>query len=291
MSSFGRLGRFLLAVLSLNFAAGCSPNDSDQLDEEREPHFVQGNNEFNAFNYPAAIEDFQQSLEVNPHSAKAHYRLAQLFDTKEPDMAAAIYHYQEYLRLDPQAENKDLINQRISTCKQQLAADVLQLPSSPTSVKQLESLTETNRVLQRRVDDLTESLIETNRAYQQQVDQLTRVIQQWKDYVDSQQAHPTAYRSSYATTQEGSSSGTLPDDTTVSAPPARAGTSGTGFGSAGTGTSMHTPKSHTHIVSAGETMASIARKHGISIAALEAVNPTVSPKHLHVGQTLYLPGS
>lgn len=66
VSSFGKLGWLLLAALCFNFAAGCSPNDADQLDEEREPHFVQGNNEFNAMNYPAAVEDFAQALEVNP---------------------------------------------------------------------------------------------------------------------------------------------------------------------------------------------------------------------------------
>jgi tetratricopeptide (TPR) repeat protein len=153
MSSFGKL--VVLAALSLSFAAGCSPNDADQLDEEREPHFVLGNNEFNAMNYSAAVEAFEQSLEVNPRSAKAHYRLAQLFDTKQPDMAAAIYHYQEYLRLDPKADNVDLINQRIDACKRQLAADVLQLPSAPGTVKQIESLTETNHALQQKVDELT----------------------------------------------------------------------------------------------------------------------------------------
>lgn len=285
MSSLGKLGSLLLAVLSLNFAAGCSPNDSDQLDEEREPHFVLGNNEFNAMNYPAAVDAFQQSLEVNPHSAKAHYRLAQLFDTKVPDMAAAVYHYQEYLRLDPQADNKDLINQRIDACKRQLAADVLQLPSSPSSLKQLDTLTDTNRMLQHRVDDLTESLIETNRAYQQQIDQLTRIIQQWKDYADSQQARSTATRGNYATAPDSQSNGALPDDTTSITSSTRTSSSGR------TATPVRTPKSHTHIVAAGETIASIARSHGISIAALEAANPSVSPKHMHVGQTLFLPGS
>ena len=44
--------------------------------------------------------------------------------------AAAIYHYQQYLRFDPKAPNADIVNQHINSCKQQLAADVLQLPSS-----------------------------------------------------------------------------------------------------------------------------------------------------------------
>jgi LysM repeat protein len=276
MSSFGKL--VVVAALALGFAAGCSPNDADQLDEEREPHFVLGNNEFNAMNYPAAIEAFEQSLEVNPHSAKAHYRLAQLFDTKEPDMAAAIYHYQEYLRLDPQADNKDLINQRINTCKQQLAADVLQLPSAPSTVKTIETLTETNRVLQQKVDELT------------------RLVQQWKDYSDNLQAQQArqpqvaAYRGNPASGQTDSAGNPMPDDTTVPAPGATDPTPPRHIPASGSGaTSAHPPKSHTHIVAAGETMAGIARKLGITTAALESANPTVSPKHLHVGQTLYLP--
>ena len=287
MSSFGKVGLLLLAMLSLNFVAGCSPNDADQMDEEREPHFVQGNNDFNTMNYSAAVEDFEQALEVNPHSAKAHYRLAQLFDTKETNMASAIYHYNEYLRLDPQADNKDLIDQRITNCMVQLASDVLQLPSAPSSLKQVDSLTATNRALQRSVEDLTESLIETNRAYQQEVDQLTRIIQQWKDYSDSQQSRATSYRGTYATAQAGSSGG-LPDDTTVSPVPSTS-SSGTRRSTTSSGSVTAPSRSHTHIVAAGETMAGIARKAGISTAALEAANPSASPKHLHVGQTLYLP--
>src|ERR1700744_857025 len=103
MSFLGRLSVILLAAMSLGLVAGCAPSDQSQADEEKEPHFVLGNNRFNAMDYPGAIDAFQQSLEVNPRSAQAHYRLAQLYDTKVPDPAAAIYHYQEYLRLDTDA--------------------------------------------------------------------------------------------------------------------------------------------------------------------------------------------
>jgi LysM repeat protein len=42
-------------------------------------------------------------------------------------------------------------------------------------------------------------------------------------------------------------------------------------------------------VVSGETLAGIARKQGISLAALEAANPGVNPKKLKAGQMLNLP--
>jgi LysM repeat protein len=49
------------------------------------------------------------------------------------------------------------------------------------------------------------------------------------------------------------------------------------------------PRQRTHVVASGETLAAIARHAGVSIPALEAANPGVNPKHLHTGQTIYLP--
>jgi LysM repeat protein len=102
--------------------------------------------------YSGAVEAFEESLEANPHSAQAHYQLAMLFGEKENNPAAAIYHYQQYLRFDPKAPNTDIVNQHINTCKQQLAADVLQLPSSSAAQQQLQQLADKNRQLQDEVD-------------------------------------------------------------------------------------------------------------------------------------------
>ena len=86
--------------------------------------------------FPGAIEAFEQSLEANPHSAAAHFELGWLYDEKASDPAAAIFHYQRYLKLNPNADNADVIKQRIYRCKQQLAADVLPLPSAPAAQQQ-----------------------------------------------------------------------------------------------------------------------------------------------------------
>jgi LysM repeat protein len=139
------------ACLSVTLA-GCEPSGQSAADDEKEPHFVLGQNRVNAMDYAGAVEAFEESLEANPHSAPAHYQLAMLYSEKESNPAAAIYHYQQYLRFDPKASNADIVNQHIATCKQQLATDVLQLPSSPAAQQQLQQLADKNRQLQDEVD-------------------------------------------------------------------------------------------------------------------------------------------
>lgn len=232
------------------------------MDEEKEPHYVLGKSRVNAMDYTGAIEAFEESLEANPHSAAAHYQLAILYDnpksdpSRVSDPAAAIYHYEQYLKYNPKADNADVVAGRISACKQQLAADVLQLPSTPAAQQQLEKLTEENRRLH---------------------DQLA----QWQAYYAAQQAaaktNPPAAQNNFAPQPQATS--LTPDDVTM---PVAAAT-------------PHKPapekifKPRSHVVTRGETLASIARSHGISLAALEAANPAVNPRKLKAGQVLNLP--
>ncbi|HEX9046391.1 MAG TPA: LysM peptidoglycan-binding domain-containing protein [Verrucomicrobiae bacterium] len=248
---------------------GCSPMEPSAQDEEKEPHFVLGKSRVNAMNYAGAIEAFEESLEANPHSAVAHYQLAMLFENQESDPAAAIYHYQQYLKYDPKADNADIVSQHIASCKQQLATDVLQLPSAPAAQQQLEKLTEENRRLH---------------------DQLT----QWQNYFLAQQAAaktnpPTAAVRGPSQNSSTPSTGTslMPEDVTAGAntPTATA----TVAHSAPAARAATARPMRTHTVARNETLASIARSHGVSLAALQAANPGVNPKKLKAGQVLNLP--
>lgn len=273
MLSFGKVVWVVSFLVVLVTGSGCLPTDSSPADEEREPHYVLGKSRVNALDYQGAVEAFQEALEVNPRSAAAHFQLACIYDSKLPDPAAAIFHFQEYLRLNPQAGNQDVIRQSIYACKQQLAADVLPLPSAPAAEKQLESLMQQNSQLQ------------------QQVAQLTEKLRQWNQYYASEQAAraqanaAASARSNYTpatpatTTPAGSDSSpdsvtTTPDYRRPAAPnvPLPAGI-----------------QPHTHKVLAGETLATIARRSGVSTAALLAANPGVNPRHLRAGQTINLP--
>ena len=63
--------------------------------------------------YDEAIEAYQQSLELDPKNADAHYNLGLLHERvkSQPDRAA--WHYRRYLELKPQAEDRDEVQQRI----------------------------------------------------------------------------------------------------------------------------------------------------------------------------------
>jgi LysM repeat protein len=262
MSIWGRFIICLFAATALIAGNGCVPSDSSQLDEEKEPHFVLGKSRVNAMDYAGAVEAFNESLEVNPRSAAAHFQLAWLFETKEADPAAAIYHYQEFLRLNPKADNAEVIKQRIYSCKQQLAADVMPLPSAPAAQRQLEDLVEKNRQLQSQVDHLKE------------------VNNQWNSYVANLKANSTAAQAGF-----NPSSGVglpLENATTL------AGTDTTTT-TAGRPVVTQSVRQRTHTVTAGETLASIARKSGVSLTALQAANPSITPKKMRVGQTVTLP--
>ena len=241
--------------------SGCTPSGRSQLSEEKEPHFVLGKSRVNAMDFQGAIEAFEQSLEANPHSASAHFELGWLYDEKTSDPAAAIFHYQEYLKLNPNADNADVIKQRIYRCKQQLAADVLPLPSAPAAQQQLEKLSEQNRQLQDEVG-------------------------KWRAYYASQLA---AAKTNAASTPVYSAP--EPDEKPTSAQPAQ-NISTTRPADANTGRPTNpkpTAGPRTHMVVAGETAMAITRKFGVKLGALQAANPGVNLSRIHTGQVLNLP--
>jgi LysM repeat protein len=243
--------------------SGCTPSGQSQLSEEKEPHFVLGKSRVNAMDFQGAIEAFEQSLEANPHSATAHFELGWLYDEKTSDPAAAIFHYQSYLRLNPNADNADVIKQRIYRCKQQLAADVLPLPSAPAAQQQLERLSEQNRQLQD----------ETGK---------------WRAYYASQLAAaktnstPTPV---YREPQPAVNPTPVQPVQTVSTTPAGANT-GRPTNPKPTATAPRT-----HMVVAGETAMGITRKFSVKLSALQAANPGVNLGRIRAGQVLNLPSS
>ena len=277
MSFWGRINWCALAAAVLLAVNGCSPMDSGSADEEKEPHYVLGVSRFNEMDWPGAIDAFGQSLEVNPHSAMAHYRLAQLFDDKQPDPASAIYHYRQYLKLSPDARNRDVIQQRIDSCKQQLASDVLQLPGTPGMQKQVDAL------------------VDQNHKLQTQVDQLNGVIKQWNLYYASVQAAKGNSVSPQNNFVAPAASPNPDDVTPMNGDPANstAATSTTPTkpkpAAAKSSSTKPVTKSRTHVVVSGETLAGIARKYKVSLVALQSANPSITPKKLRAGQTLNIP--
>ena len=260
--SFGNRFWFGVFAVWLGVAlSGCLPSDQNQSDEEKEPHFVLGKSRINAMDYQGAVEAFEESLEVNPHSSAAHFELGWLYDEKTSDPAAAVFHYQEYLKLNPNADNADVIKQRIYRCKQQLAADVLPLPSAPAAQQQLERLSEQNRQLQDEVG-------------------------KWRAYYASQLAAAktnSAPAPVYREPQPAANPMPVQPAQAVSTMPADANTGRPTNPKPAAGV----PRTHTVI--AGETAMGITRKFGVKLGALQAANPGVNLSRIHAGQVLNLP--
>lgn len=246
-------GALLLALLTL--LSGCLPTGQSQLDEEKEPHFMEGKSRVSSMDYKGAVESFQKALEVNPQSAAAHFELACLFEQREADPAAAIYHYSRYLKLRPEAANADLVKDHIMRCKQELARTVSLGPVSEKVQRELERLTEQNKRLNEENKQLRENL-EKWRAYASRLQSLTNPP---GTFVPDRASQPlTARRAS-------------------SGDAGAAGTRGQALAS------------RTHTVKAGETLASIAREYGLRLEALLAANPRLNPRRMQVGQAVNLP--
>jgi LysM repeat protein len=261
MNFFGRVHFCLLLAAGL-LAGGCSLSDSGQTDEENEPHFLLGKSRVNALDYSAAADAFNESLQVNPHSAAAHFQLACLFDsdaTKLDDPAAAIYHYQEFLKLKPRAERAEFSRQRINDCKIRLAKNVNEIPAMPGAQKQLEQLIIKSRQLEA-----------TNQS-------LKAEVEQWRGFFAKQQAQPRPENSGAQNNSANSSNSS-------------SGKNAAGASAGGDPAAKSPPvKFRTHTVAKYETFATIARKYHVTISQIQSVNPGVNSSKLHVGQSLNLP--
>ena len=281
----------MLLVLAC-LLCGCLDSGQDAFDEEREPQFIEGRNRARDLDYKGAIESFQKTLEINPRHAEANYQLGQLYE-KEPDPAAAIYHYERYLRLRPNANNQDTVKGRIYACKQELARTVSYGPVTQTLQREFENLVEENKRLK---DELAKW-----RTYATQ-------LQTWSNQIAAQAlaAQVEAARAAQAqalqrtppSTALSTPRGAETQQNPVSAAPSRPSMSPNGR--------MITPlpetvrpaptptpaaSYRTHSVKAGETPTIIARRYGVSVNALMSANPRIDPRRMKVGTVLRIPAS
>jgi tetratricopeptide (TPR) repeat protein len=256
--SVGTVRGALLLLLAAALA-GCLPSGQSPLEEENEPHFLTGKSRASAMDYRGAVEAFERALEVNPHSASAHLELGWLYDQKESDPAAAIYHYGRYLRQRPDAPNAETVNTRILACKQELARTVSLGPVTQNLQREFEQLTEENKRLRDEVQKL-------------QASQAPRLAAPTNPAAGPP---PRRLETAPAARPQPESGAASP------APPANVPARAAGGAASG----------RTHTVKAGETPAAVARKYGVRVDALLAANPRLDPRRLRVGQVLTIPGS
>jgi len=208
--------------------------------------------------FQGAIDAFEKALEVNPHSASAHFELAWLYENKAqvPDYAAAIYHYDCFLKLSPKTDRADLVRAHMNSCKMELAKTVSAF-SPWNGQHDMENLMLENKNLKAQ---LAQYQAAANRSPTPAPQPVPQPVAQ------PVSAHtPAAFAM-----REVQAVHSTPSPPGSSRPVAAAGT-------------------RTHTIKSGENPHSIAREYGVSVAALMAANPKVSATHLQVGQSLNIP--
>lgn len=253
---WGKISFALLAAICGLALCGCNPPGQSVADEEKEPQFLIGRSRVNTMNFAGAIEAFEQALEKNPQSGAAHFELGWLYAEKESDWAAAIFHYQKYLKLRPVANNAETVRQQIFRLKQELAKGVLPVPASNEMQKQLEQLADDNRRLTEELDKLKTLPVVTLPPTR-----TGTLVSSGRTNIPAQNPPPRT-TSRTAQTSQPSTPRTSPSATAVT---------------------------RQHRIQSGETLASVARRYDVRLETLLSANPSVNPRRLQPGQSLVIP--
>lgn len=265
------VSRGLLLLCCFVVLCGCVPTREIQSDEEKEPHFLAGKNRVNAMDYEGAAESFEKALQANPKSAAAHFELGWLCEQKQSDPAAAIYHFQQYLKLRPRTDRyADLVKQHIQACKQELARTISLGPLTEKQQRDFETMAAENKRLQ-----------EENRVLKEEV-------MKWRILFAARGA-PTNQLSvlpaSNVTARVGPGTASGSGDAGLAAQTNRGSSGNPQPRTASTGM----PARRSHTVKPGETLASIARQYGLKLDALQAANPGLDPRKVRAGRTINIP--
>ena len=222
--------------------------------------------------YKGAVESFQKALEANPRSAAAHFELGYLYDQKVNDYAAAVYHYEQYLRLRPSSDKAEIIRPRITACKMELAKTVSFGLVSRDVQKDLERFNAENAQLKQQIE-----LLRGQVARFQALSNAAQVSAPSPVATNPAAINSFSNAGSAATAQVQPARGPVvrtPVPQPAPIPPEIKAAS------------MH---ARTYTVKPGDTAASIAKRNGVPLSKFLAANPGMEPKRIRPGQILNLP--
>jgi LysM repeat protein len=119
--------------------AGCSGGAASQDSrDERDPYLKRALVRKNMDDIDGAVDLLNKALVRKPDLARAHLELGLLYDTHKQDYIRAIYHYERYLELRPDAEKKKLIQDLIRQARLSFAASLPDQP--PGAIEQIAML-------------------------------------------------------------------------------------------------------------------------------------------------------
>ncbi len=247
--------KFVSAVALCALGVACNPPGG--ADEQKDPHYLRGQELAQRMDYKGAIEAFEKALENNPRSASAHFELGILYrdEKKGNDPAAAIFHYERFLRLRPNSPHADVVKQQVRDCKLELARG--------------ENLVGGTAATQRDIDRMKAD-IERLTAENAQL----RVRCEQTGQTPPPTTVAAAPKATAPSRNETSAAGVASAAVESKSRPAPAASSG---------------GAHTHTVKSGDISTSIAKQYNVKHDALIAANPGVDWRRLKIGQTVNIP--
>jgi len=138
---------------------GCGPSGASGGDPDRNAYFQKARKSEEQRDYQTAAGLYQRALETDPQLARAHLELGLLNDEKLGDPIAAIYHYRQYLALDPQTDKRQLVEDFIERAKLSLASKLPQSAvADPAELTRLQNQTvalmQENAALRARIAEM-----------------------------------------------------------------------------------------------------------------------------------------
>jgi LysM repeat protein len=110
------VGIFRLGLVAfLLLSASCSRLAKSA--EDRDPNVKRARDRAAVGDYTGAVESYEVALMKRPKSARIHWEVATIYDQWLTNDLRAIYHYERYLELDPNAKRREYVEQLIGAAK------------------------------------------------------------------------------------------------------------------------------------------------------------------------------
>lgn len=215
-----------------------------------------------------AIAAYQRALRHRPDMAAGHRRIAPILEEQRKDVVAALYHYNRYLELAPNAADRETVAEAAEHCQQYIAAST----GGDTSALRwrIDSQSET---IQQLRNDLA-SVRETLRLTQAQ---LESALAANANAARTAPASPAAAAGPRLPAQ-GRQPAQQPPTKTASASPAKPAQPAT---------------PGVYVVQSGDTLSKLATRFHTTTETLYAMNrhQMTSPNNLRIGMKLVVPVS
>ena len=93
------------------------PEDEKFKEELARAHYNMGNVYFERGEYQRSVVEYYQAVDLMPYDADAHYNLAYVSAEFIGDQETALKHYQWYIYLKPNAQDRKLVEEKIVAAK------------------------------------------------------------------------------------------------------------------------------------------------------------------------------